>query len=329
MVLSVHVTQRTGIDFSVGAYGVQLFFILSGYLAFYSFANKNYSAIEYYKKRAVRILPTYWFCLILVYLQDIVWGIFINKLSIQEIFTSQCSPRFLRYFFGLQCIIPSDNWDLWNNHNALWTMSSFIAFYIITPFLYKVLNKLYTSFICTVIFLVGRPFLIKAIQLWLIDYPAEAHIEWFSTNNPISELYCFLLGCTLFLAIKEEKQNTYIFIITILLIVTRFEWYPFEFIFVIFIYIAIAMPPLTHSNIVSKFISIISNGSFALYLIHPIVLIIASDIWQKCGIHNKWIYTLYLYFFCISVSYCIYYLGIIKIENYIQQKVYNKHQTYS
>lgn len=80
MVLSVHITQRAGMDFSVGAYGVQLFFIMSGYLAFYSLANKKYSAIEYYKKRAVRILPTYWFCLILLYVQDIVGGYSINYL---------------------------------------------------------------------------------------------------------------------------------------------------------------------------------------------------------------------------------------------------------
>lgn len=323
MVLSVHITQRTGMDFSVGAYGVQLFFILSGYLAFYSFTNNNYSTIEYYKNRAVRILPTYWFCLILLYFQDVFWGIFYNKLSIQEVFTGQCSPRFLRYFFGLQCFIPSDNWDLWNNHNALWTMSSFIAFYIFTPFLYKILNNFYTSFACTICFLVGRPFFIKTIQLWFSDYPADAHIEWFSLNNPLSELYCYLLGCTLYLAIKKEKQNIYIFIITIILIVTRFEWYQFEFIFVLLIYISISMAPLTHNKILNKFISIASNGSFALYLIHPIVLIVASAIWQSCGIFNKWFYALYLYISCIGVSYCIYYFGIIRIERYIKRKVYN------
>ena len=32
MVLFVHIGFREGVDFSVGAYGVQLFFILSGYL---------------------------------------------------------------------------------------------------------------------------------------------------------------------------------------------------------------------------------------------------------------------------------------------------------
>lgn len=74
MVLSEHITQTLGISFEAGAYGVQLFFIMSGYLAFYSMTNKRYSTIEYYENRAVRILPTYWICLIILYLYDVLEG---------------------------------------------------------------------------------------------------------------------------------------------------------------------------------------------------------------------------------------------------------------
>lgn len=203
-------------------------------------------------------------------------------------------------------------------------MSSFIAFYILTPFLYKVLKNFYISFLGTTIFLIGRPFIAKTIQLWLIDYPADAHIEWFSLNNPLSELYCYLLGCTLYLAIKEGKQNIYIFLITTILIITRFEWYQYEFVFVLFIFTAVSMPPLLNNEMLSKIVSLISNGSFALYLIHPIILIVATSIWHKLGISNKLLYVIICYILCISVSYFIYYLGIVKIEKYVQKKVYNK-----
>lgn len=199
MVLSVHIAGMSGIDFGVGAKGVPLFFIMSGYLAFCSL-ERNSSPAEYYKKRAVRILPIYWFCLILLYCEDIVLGL-LNGLSVQEIFTGQCSPRFLRYVFGLQCFLPSDNWDIWNNHGALWTMSSFIGFYITAPWLYKMLKNFYLGVVGTIIFLFGRTFAAKIIQLWLSDYPVEAHIEWFSLSNPVTQLYCFLLGITLYLAI--------------------------------------------------------------------------------------------------------------------------------
>lgn len=103
-----------------------VFFVLSGYLTFVSLSRKD-SAIEYYKKRIVRILPTYWICLILVYVGDILLGIW-EGLSLDGIFAGQCGFKFLRYFFFLQMFTPTDNWNLWNNHRALWTMSCFCLF---------------------------------------------------------------------------------------------------------------------------------------------------------------------------------------------------------
>lgn len=97
MVLSVHIGQYIGKDFAVGAKGVQLFFILSGYLAFASMSNKSVS--KYYKSRVLRILPTYYFCIALVYFADIVMAIQDGVLG--EVLKGQCSIRFLRYVFFL------------------------------------------------------------------------------------------------------------------------------------------------------------------------------------------------------------------------------------
>lgn len=321
MVLSVHIAGMSGIDFGVGAKGVPLFFIMSGYLAFCSL-ERNSSPAEYYKKRAVRILPIYWFCLILLYCEDIVLGL-LNGLSVQEIFTGQCSPRFLRYVFGLQCFLPSDNWDIWNNHGALWTMSSFIGFYIIAPWLYKMLKNFYLGVVGTIIFLFGRTFTAKIIQLWLSDYPVEAHIEWFSLSNPVTQLYCFLLGITLYLAIKEGKQDIFAFIVMIILIVTGFEWYQFELFFVLLLFAAVSMPPLCSNHKIQKWAIFMSSGSFALYLIHPIVLEIATIVLDRFEL-PKLSYVICLYALCIGVSYSIYYFVIIRIEQLVKQRVYRK-----
>ena len=81
MVLSVHIGQYTGREFVVGAKGVQLFFVISGYLAFASMSNKSVS--QYYKSRVLRILPTYYFCIILNFLITIlIVYIFINFLYV-------------------------------------------------------------------------------------------------------------------------------------------------------------------------------------------------------------------------------------------------------
>lgn len=52
------------IFFVEGAYGVQIFFVLSGYLAAFSLY-KKLDWREYYKKRALRIIPPYYTVIII------------------------------------------------------------------------------------------------------------------------------------------------------------------------------------------------------------------------------------------------------------------------
>jgi len=53
--------------FVYGEFGVQLFFIISGFVIFKSVRNIN-SVIEFVFKRFVRLFPTYWFCLCLTFI---------------------------------------------------------------------------------------------------------------------------------------------------------------------------------------------------------------------------------------------------------------------
>ena len=75
-VFMVHFGQRTmltGIVRAItdkGQHGVRLFFVLSGYLACLSWYEQNRenpidkgSVFDYYKKRAIRLLPLYYFCI--------------------------------------------------------------------------------------------------------------------------------------------------------------------------------------------------------------------------------------------------------------------------
>ena len=314
MVLSVHIGQHAGFDFSVGQKGVQVFFILSGYLSFASLS-KNPSIKDYYKKRMVRILPLYWICLVLIYIEDIILGIY--SLSLSDVLAGQCGPQFLRYFVFMQCFTPTDNWNLWNNHGALWTMSSFVGFYIVAPFLFRLMKNFYVSLVMLVTLMLGRPYLVTWIQNVFSDYPAEAHIEWFASMNPLAELYCFLLGSVLFVAIREKKQIVYAFIFIMAMVVTAFTWYQYELLSVLLILLAVSFNPITDNVRICKWLSAVSGGSFALYLVHPMVLQVAPSIWDKIGIGNKWLYIIYLYVLCIGIAYALYYLFISKIERYI------------
>lgn len=86
--------------FSWGSAGVQFFFVLSGYLAASAF--QRVKTIDYYIKRGLRIIPAYYLIIILA----IAYNVFV---------TSDISPDiyyigWLRYFWGLNMIIPSTNY---------------------------------------------------------------------------------------------------------------------------------------------------------------------------------------------------------------------------
>ena len=213
MVLSCHVGSYIGVDMSGGSKGVQLFFIMSGYLTFRSL-DKYSSILQYYRGRARRILPTYWICLLLIYLGDLLAGVMNG--SLKEAFLGQCGPRFLRYVFMVQCALPSNNWEMWNSHNALWSMSCFLIFYLLAPFLYRIMNNLFTGIALLGVCIFSRGMVAQLIiSNFAIYYPEEGHVDWFAYLNPISQLYCFLLGAVLAIAIKRRKENIYLFIISL------------------------------------------------------------------------------------------------------------------
>ncbi len=315
MVLTLHIGQHVGVTFEAGPKGVQLFFLLSGYLTFASL-EKTDSVVSYYKNRLIRILPTYYFCLILVYLEDI--AIAIHDGTLHEVFAGQCGIKFLRYVFFLQCFLPSDNWDLWNNHNALWTMSSFVGFYIIAPFLFKWIKKTYAGIVVVLTLMLSRPWLISVIQNVFSNYPEESHIEWFAASNPLTELYCFMLGAVLYVAIKERRQYLYLAIMAVALLASSLTWYTYEIIFLLFVALSVLTESITSNEKIKSAISWVSRGSFTLYLVHPLILAVEAQLWSKFGIWRESLHALFLYACCILVSYALYYGVINKIEKRIK-----------
>ena len=205
MVLTVHVGLKIYCDFYIGARGVQLFFILSGFLAYQSLDKKN-SCIEYYKSRARKILPPYYICLLLSLIYDLSVGlVFRYKNIVPNTYLESISYKRFRYVFFLQTIVPSDNWDYWNNHNVLWSMSCFAVFYLLVPVLFKIIKKFNYSCIIAIIMLIVTPYLGNIIQDILSKNPEISNPEVFAASNPLTNIYCFLLGTTAYLCINAVK----------------------------------------------------------------------------------------------------------------------------
>ena len=211
MVLGVHTGQKVGLGdaAAVGAQGVQLFFVLSGYLAAASLS-RHPEPLPYYQRRIRRILPLYWLVLVLRWLFDAVRYLAAGA-SAAQLFGpgGPCGPGYLRYFVFLQMWLPSDNWMLWNNRNVLWTMSAFAFFYLLAPWLYRLCKRFWGALALLVVCLAVKGRIGGLIESSLAAFPAEANISEFSAKTPIMTLYCFIFGMAAFAAVRENKQFLY------------------------------------------------------------------------------------------------------------------------
>lgn len=115
-----------------GDVGVDIFLFLSSIGLGYSFS-KNRNMFAFYKRRVLRIFPTYWF---------VVTCIFVFVATLVNI--GMMPPEYLRY--------PHNLWDvicvyttigLWvpNGLFYCWYISAIIFFYLLFPFWYNILEK--------------------------------------------------------------------------------------------------------------------------------------------------------------------------------------------
>ena len=228
MVLGVHTGQKVGLGdaAAVGAQGVQLFFVLSGYLAAASLS-RHPEPLPYYQRRIRRILPLYWLVLVLRWLFDAVRYLAAGA-SAAQLFGpgGPCGPGYLRYFVFLQMWLPSDNWMLWNNRNVLWTMSAFAFFYLLAPWLYRLCKRFWGALALLVVCLAVKGRIGGLIESSLAAFPAEANISEFSAKTPVMTLYCFIFGMAAFAAVRENKQFLYgVFCILLAVVVGSVVFY--------------------------------------------------------------------------------------------------------
>lgn len=275
MVLTVHVGYEFPwiVDYTVyGYYGTSLFFVLSGYLAMKSMEHCD-SILTFYKKRAVRIIPIYWSVLVISYLYDAIYALSIGKYS-SFLPGRSCSFWRLRYFFFVQMFTPTDNFEMWNNRNALWTMSAFFVFYLIAPFIYKVIRHYYVSLAALAVLLFTNRPLISFIESYVQSHYGEnADPYTFATFFPLSVMYAFFAGITVYWAIKNNKQMSLVILSIICLVYNNFDWFPWEISYMLIVLLAASVPGMTFKfPIVRTGIETFAKFSFALYLSHPFIL---------------------------------------------------------
>lgn len=107
--------------FTVGYAGVSLFFVLSGFVLTWSFAQERGFA-DFYRRRFARVYPLHFFFLLVA-------------LVVPVLAVSRSVPAFWANLFLVQAWFPS--WDVIFSFNAVsWSLSCEAFFYAVAPFIF-------------------------------------------------------------------------------------------------------------------------------------------------------------------------------------------------
>lgn len=175
---------------SIGYAGVDIFFFLSGFGLTFGYFRKNYKLSEFYQKRILRILPTYWFWMFLVC---------IGQITITRNFGIR---GFIADLFGIGFLSSTSY-----NH---WFIPSIIICYLIFPLLIRLIkniSKNSKSNLKIILFSILIPLLISL----LIILVGANNLLIFSTRLPNFILGIFFAYLHLNNSGKENQDNSFSF----------------------------------------------------------------------------------------------------------------------
>ena len=246
---------RKATDF--GAYGVYMFFLISGFVAFFSVdkGQNMFSTKKYLARRAVRILPIYY---LIIFYNFILHTFILSDVPVDTFGEGMYQgPGWLRYLLFLNIFMPYDN-GFWGNLGATWTIQIFVLFYMLVPLARKFINNTKT-----------------AIVFWVLIYVlGSLNMPWVNTQA-LEHLHFLFLGVVLYFCVKEKKETIFILVAIIYLGVEGFacaEW-KLTIITILFcFFILLSMKAEIKNKMVGNIIDKLDEYSYAVYLVHAVFI---------------------------------------------------------
>lgn len=172
---------------------VDIFLMLSGLGIYFSLFNYNGGVLKWYKKRFLRLYIPYLLIIIPILLIRIKLGIFKNTDTLY----------ILSYLSTFQFYV---------DHNGIWFLSMLVPLYLISPFLYKIVNNL----LFTILLLIIIAFLL------LLLFNSELINKSFVDNLffVIVRIPSFIFGMLVAKCIKQKKDINNKLLIPILVILS-------------------------------------------------------------------------------------------------------------
>ena len=248
--------------FTFGEIGVDIFFIISGYIMMYSTHKKDISATTFIKNRIIRIIPLYWTLTIFAL---IIFLILPDKVN-----SSGGETMIFESFF----LIPTEGKYLIQNG---WTLRYEFLFYFIFMISLFLRNKRFIAIIIISLLFIGQIFEINNTYLKFI------------THNLLLE---FLFGIFLYLFYQRYRKDSILLSSTLFIVCILSLYYFMENSELIKSRaISYGIPALLFCasflflenklQKFKKFILPLGDSSYSLYLIHPFVLVANAIIIKK------------------------------------------------
>lgn len=256
--------------FTMGGAGVDLFFIISGFIMCWSTQKKPLSAAQFILARIKRIIPLYWLLTTVALVIYILWPEKINSGS--DSGTSIIASYFL---------LPSDASYLLA---VGWTLSFEFYFYLIFSLgIFAPPKYRYALPITLLVCISAAGFVLN---------PESAAFMFF-TNSIILE---FVFGILIFVGFQRYKPSpivacvsfsigALILVFSPLMHLPRFIHYGLPCMF-IFIGLLGAEGAISSRPQLKRVSHLLGDSSYSLYLSHPFSLVIAAIILSKLGLHQ-------------------------------------------
>ena len=262
IVLMYHFTMgRPEVEygFELGVTGVDLFFIISGFVIFFSLERVN-NQKQFLIKRFFRIFPTYWIGVTYTFLVILTYSIYTSDFTLLDVKQYLINLTMIQFYFDVK--------DL---DGPYWTMLVELNFYVCVSIFYRFKKVFDLLFIFTIIFtfllvyfygksnLIDIIYKIPMLQFTPLFY---AGILFYKRKMMKISFVRFLAGCflcfiiQLFLFEYAGKSHGQISIFQYLVMLSSYF-----IIFFLFIEDKLGL-------IVNKILLFLGKISFALYLIH-------------------------------------------------------------
>lgn len=261
--------------FGWGGHGVELFLLLTGYTAFLSIdRHKDITPLTYYKRRLARIIPSY-YGVVLIYF-------FIYLVVLGERYpVKQVGISLLKYFTLTTTFFPR-NLLFWFYLGTTGTIVTIMLFYIIAPFLYKLINNFRRSLIALIV-------AFAVCQVWVHYLEILYAGTEYAGRHPAYFIYLCFFGVAAYFAVKEKKIFEYITVLMIMGVAflildvsnTKLYWIiMFTTLLLVTMDVEKWIPDNSFGRGAVSVVRFISKYSYALYLGHPIGILIMKSIFS-------------------------------------------------